>query len=710
MSIFGTVPDVLDVTLRDGSYLIDFQFTAEDTAVIASALESVGLRWIELGHGFGLHASLAGKGSAAATDEEYLEAAAQALKQSRWGMFFIPGIGRAEDLRLAKRHKMSFVRVGANITEIDQAEPFLELAKELGFTVSYNALKSYAVSPAEFGRKAALAHSRGADIVFLVDSAGGMYPDDVSEYLKAAQGESDVALGFHGHDNLSLVMANTLRAVECGAVLVDSSLQGMGRSAGNAVTEVLVAILKQRGQLPNVDLKGVMDIGHGLIQPLMRRRGLDPMAVTAGYARFHSSYTAKVQRYARKHQVDVRDLIVRLCQEDQVAAPDDLLEQLGQEIAAENVPRVIAMPALGVGSAREVHGLQPLSALLKEIRPHAVKSGKYSALNIVVAERPQDQIYVSRNIQNTHTHIVGSVALTTTEQLVSTLEIVDGMVDVVFLDVDHKPFGPDSSALVASQRLRKSLLLTYLDSRVWVDAVEDQIVRLLGEVLVGVPLVIVGDHPKSRFLTLRLAERRAAVGVLGAPVGKGAPLPAQHMRPFSFDPEHLDITYMEVDSPAALDWLSRARLVVVWTGDQPGFGVREASYLSTGTYVLDAAIGNVSQEGLDEIRHRGALPIRVNIWPALAGALTAAHESARVYHESLGWGTIAGVSVVAGGAIGQSGDIVVDDLRQPTRVIGVADGRGGVLFSYGPEHLDQVRRVAEEINRHLVMPRLDTEE
>src|SRR4029077_4570017 len=118
-------PEILEVTLRDGSYLIDFQFTAEDTATIASALETAGFRWIEVGHGVGLNASTAGMGRAAATDEEYLEATAQALKFARWGMFFIPGIGRAEDLRLAARYKMAFVRIGTNITEIFQAQPFI---------------------------------------------------------------------------------------------------------------------------------------------------------------------------------------------------------------------------------------------------------------------------------------------------------------------------------------------------------------------------------------------------------------------------------------------------------------------------------------------------------------------------------------------------------------------------------------------------------
>src|SRR5690606_35076494 len=91
MGMFADRPDILEVTLRDGSYVIDFQFTAEDTAALVSALEAAGFHWIEIGHGLGLNASETGKRRAAASDEQHLEAAAGVVKSARWGTFFIPG-------------------------------------------------------------------------------------------------------------------------------------------------------------------------------------------------------------------------------------------------------------------------------------------------------------------------------------------------------------------------------------------------------------------------------------------------------------------------------------------------------------------------------------------------------------------------------------------------------------------------------------------
>lgn len=705
MATFDVIPEILEVTLRDGSYLIDFQFTAEDTATIAAALESIGFRWIEIGHGLGLNASLAGKGLAAATDEEYLEAGAQAIKHARWGMFFIPGIGREEDLRLAARYGMSFVRIGTNVTEATQAEPYIVLAKELGFLVSYNAMKSYAVSPEEFGKVVAQVHGWGADIACLVDSAGSMDPDSVAAYMRAAKAESACPLGYHGHDNLSLAMANTLRAIETGAVLVDSSLQGMGRSAGNTVTEVLVAILQRRGLLPHIDLKAAMDVGQGLIQPLLGKRGVDPMAVTSGLAKFHSSFTAKVQRYARKHDIDVRDLIVRLCQEDQVSAPDDLLERLSHELAALKMPRVLSIPAFHIESGQEKTPAESLELLLRELRARAVKSGKFSALNVVTGERPLADFHVSGNIHSTQSHMVGSVEITSDDQLRVVLTALDGKADVVLLDVDRKPFGPETAVETARTILKNTALLTYLDSRVWVEAVEDQVVRLLHEDLNNSEIVIAGDHPRSRFLASRFAERGAHVSIVEDP---GATSPASspdQLRSQSLEGHDLKLSCIKADESCAFA-LSKANVVVVWPAGEAWFGQDFAQALSAKTYVVDASIGAILPNGIAEAQHRGCLLLRVNIWPALTGALSAAHESLIETSEALGWEVLGGVPVVAGGAMGRAGDVIVDSVHHPTRIIGVCDGHGGVRFRFSDGDAEQVRRVQAEINRRLVAPQL----
>ena len=703
MTLFDPGPDILDVTLRDGSYLIDFQFTDEDTGKIAAGLEAVGIRWIEVGHGLGLNASAAGKGNAAASDEAYLAAAQSMLQSARWGMFCLPGIARLQDLKLASRYNMSFVRVGADISEMETGRSYIEKAKELGMIVSYNAMKSYAASPREFGACAARAGEWGADIICLVDSAGGMFPKDVAAYLEAAKGETDVFLGYHGHDNLTLSMANTLQAVECGAVLVDASLQGMGRSAGNTATEPLAAILKQRGYLERVDINALMDVGQGFIAPMMHRQGLDPMAITAGYSLFHSSFTAKVRQYADKYGLDIRDLIVGLTREAIVDAPDHLLERLGKDLAAARIPRVISIPAFVGARVYPDDPLERLKALVEDLRPKAVKAKKFSALNIVTGEVPMAEMVVSGNIQETPAHMVGSITLTGREKLTEALEVADGRVDLIFLDVDRKLFGARSPAQIARSVLKTSLLLTYLDSRVWISAVEDQGVRLLGESIENRVSVIIGNHPKSRFLALRLAERLSEVILLGEDDGG---FTFKGKKTLSMAPLALKMRAMPMKDPQAAMWIGKADMIVAWTRPMHSLGPKVIRSVAKGALVLDAGMGSLNTEAVVEAQQKGVNLVRLNMWPALAGALAAAHESDRVRREDLGYSEMNGIPVVAGGAIGKAGDVVVDSITYPSRVIGLADGCGGFLSLMDDHAKERVLRVKEEINRVQVAPRV----
>jgi 4-hydroxy-2-oxovalerate aldolase len=328
-------PTILETTLRDGSYAINFQFTAADTVIIGKALEDAGFEMIEIGHGVGLNASNSGKGQAVDTDESYLRAGAEAFQKARWGMFCIPGIATLDHVDMAAEHGMSFIRIGTNVTEVPESEPFIERAKKHGMFVSANFMKSYAMEPKEFAKMALLTEKYGSDILCIVDSAGGMFTDRMEEYFLAVQGVSDIPLGFHGHNNLGMAMANSLRAVELGASVVDTSLQGMGRSAGNTPTEVFLVALQRMGIDIGIDPLEVMDIGEKYIKPLITRSGYDSLDVVIGYAEFHSSYMGIIREFATQYRIDPRRLIIEVTKEDKVNAPRDLVERAAKRIRDE---------------------------------------------------------------------------------------------------------------------------------------------------------------------------------------------------------------------------------------------------------------------------------------------------------------------------------------------------------------------------------------
>lgn len=328
-------PRILDCTLRDGSYSINFQFTGEDTARIAGALEKAGLDMIEIGHGMGLGASEKGMGVAAAADSEYMAAAAGVLQSADWGMFCIPGIATLEHIDLAAEYGMTFIRVGTQADEYRKAEPYIQRAKGHGMYVCANFMKSYVEAPHDFARYAIEAEKFGADLVYIVDSAGGMFPEELASYIEAIREHTDtLKLGFHGHHNLGMGVANSLRAVELGIAVVDTSLQGLGRGAGNAPTEQVLCALIRKGIDMNIDPIAVMDIGERYVQPLINSRGLSSVDTVSGLALFHSAYMNTIESFATKYRVDPRRLIVAVTERDKAEAPDELVEEVARQLAA----------------------------------------------------------------------------------------------------------------------------------------------------------------------------------------------------------------------------------------------------------------------------------------------------------------------------------------------------------------------------------------
>jgi 4-hydroxy-2-oxovalerate aldolase len=327
---------ILECTLRDGSYAIDYQFTAHETETVTRALSDAGFKWIEVGHGVGLGASEKGIGEAKETDLDYIRAGKRAVdgSDSIIGSFFIPGIGEARHLDTAREAGLDLVRIGTNITEYKTAEASVKYAKSLGFLVSVNLMKSYAVDSNAFAETCRAVGEFGVDFVVLVDSAGGMLPDEITEYSEKALDAIDIPLGFHGHNNFHLAIANCLSARKAGVRILDVSLRGMGRSAGNAQTEILITLLEKIGEPTGIDLLKTLDIGQNIIAPLMpAQKGVDDVDVATGAGKFHSSFLPKVVQIAQKMNVDLRELIMRVGDADMVHPDDELIMDLAQELA-----------------------------------------------------------------------------------------------------------------------------------------------------------------------------------------------------------------------------------------------------------------------------------------------------------------------------------------------------------------------------------------
>ena len=258
---------IIDCTLRDGGHAINYQFSEKLTKEILLGLEKAGIQWIEMGHGMGLGASKKYKEPAALSDEMYIDLAKSCLTKSNFGFLCQKEFSEKKDIKNAAKKGVNFIRIGSDISEIDENEDYIKYAKDQGLIVFIALKKGYAISPNHKKYIDILnkLNKWGADLVTIMDSAGTMLPHEVKQYIIQGKINSNISIGFHAHNNLQLGIANIIAAIEAGADAVDVSIGGLGRSSGNAPTEILALILEKYGWGKLLDYKILSDLNDEII-------------------------------------------------------------------------------------------------------------------------------------------------------------------------------------------------------------------------------------------------------------------------------------------------------------------------------------------------------------------------------------------------------------------------------------------------------------
>lgn len=323
---------ILDTTVRDGSYAVDFKFSCRDVQDLVSKSNRIGIEYIEIGHGQGLNASSYEHGFALQTDEEYMKAAREVATNAKLGLFCIPDIARIEDISVAKNHEMDFIRIGVSVQEYEKAKPYIEACKNVGLEVFVNFMKSYSALPESLGTAAAKLHEYGASCVYIVDSAGSMSAQDIGKYISAIRDKSNVAIGFHGHNNLGLAVDNTLYCIKKGIDFVDCSFQGLGRSLGNASLEQVVMTMEKRGYSTGFDIPRVLEYGYSALRNIVRERLVNPLDYMCGYAGFHSSFLKDIYRCCNEKQVDPLRLIMTYSKDNKMTMDYERLCEVAESL------------------------------------------------------------------------------------------------------------------------------------------------------------------------------------------------------------------------------------------------------------------------------------------------------------------------------------------------------------------------------------------
>jgi 4-hydroxy-2-oxovalerate/4-hydroxy-2-oxohexanoate aldolase len=325
-----------DMSLRDGMHPKRHQLTTEQMVSVATALDAAGMPLIEVTHGDGLGGNSINYGFAIHSDQEYLEAVVPKLKNTKVSVLSIPGIGTVDELKMAVECGVSTVRIATHCTEADVSQQHIGIAAKLGMDTVGFLMMAHMNEPKPLLEQAKLMESYGANCVYITDSAGYMLPENVKarieplrEYLNPR-----TEIGFHGHNNLGMGIANSIAAIEAGASRIDASVAGLGAGAGNTPMEVLVAVLHRMGYQTGVDLYSVMDVAEDLIVPLMDFPiRIDRDALTLGYAGVYSTFLLFAKRAAERYGVRSRDILVEMGRLKAVGGQEDLIEDVALDMA-----------------------------------------------------------------------------------------------------------------------------------------------------------------------------------------------------------------------------------------------------------------------------------------------------------------------------------------------------------------------------------------
>jgi len=338
MDLKGKKVTLHDMSLRDGMHAKQHQISIDQMVAVATGLDEAGIPLIEVTHGDGLGGASLNYGFPAHTDEEYLNAVVPKMKNAKISALLLPGIGTVDHLKMARDCGVHTIRVATHCTEADVSEQHIGLAAKMKMDTVGFLMMAHMVSAEKILEQAKLMESYGANCIYCTDSAGFMLPDEVTHKISVLRANLNPAteLGFHGHHNMGMAIANSLAAVDAGANRIDGSVAGLGAGAGNTPLEVFVAVLDRMQAVHGVDLYKIMDVAEDLVVPLMDHPiRVDRDALTLGYAGVYSSFLLFAQRAEAKYGIQARDILVELGKRGTVGGQEDMIEDLALTMAKD---------------------------------------------------------------------------------------------------------------------------------------------------------------------------------------------------------------------------------------------------------------------------------------------------------------------------------------------------------------------------------------
>lgn len=247
---------IVDCTVRDGGLVNNWDFSVEFVQDLYESLNAAGVEYMEIGYKNSpkLLKSEGKEGPWRFLDDSFLR---DVIKKKDTKLSALVDVGRVDEADVLPRSEsmLDLIRVATYARDTAKAIELGTLFHERGYETTINIMALSNVMDNELNESLAMINDSPIDVVYIVDSFGSLDPDDFSYLVeKFRRALKNKRLGVHTHNNMQLAFANTMAAAKLGVELLDASVYGMGRAAGNTPTELLLAKITR----PEYDLRPVL--------------------------------------------------------------------------------------------------------------------------------------------------------------------------------------------------------------------------------------------------------------------------------------------------------------------------------------------------------------------------------------------------------------------------------------------------------------------
>ena len=327
---------ITDSSLRDGSHAKGHQFVEQMVRRVVAGLDGAGVPVVEVTHGDGLGGSSFNYGFSLESERTLIAAAVDEAKQAKIAALMLPGLGTKDDMRAVADLGVSVIRIATHCTEADIAIQHFGLARELNLETVGFLMMAHSQRPEVLAEQARIMADAGCQCVYVVDSAGALILDQVTDRVAAVLAEigSDAQVGFHGHENLALGVANSIYAIRAGATQIDACTRRFGAGAGNTPTEAFAAVCDKLGIRTGVDVLRMFDVAEEVVRPVMDGEcALDRLSLIMGYAGVYSSFLRHAYRAAERYGVSGADILLECGERHLVGGQEDQIIDIAVGLA-----------------------------------------------------------------------------------------------------------------------------------------------------------------------------------------------------------------------------------------------------------------------------------------------------------------------------------------------------------------------------------------